>query len=102
MDRGALEAWLRYRTRTFRWNHPEDPNGYDAVEVGPRGLRWYRWSHRFGEDGVHGEYDVHHQTLEEFGREGPARGLPAGVQNELEAYLRHAESPLTPGSTAAK
>ena len=87
MDRAALESWLHKTSRTFRWNDPDDPDGYEAVEVGSEGLRWYRWSHRFREDGVHGEYDVCVQTEAEFLRRGPARELPAGLREEVEAFV---------------
>ena len=51
------------------------------------GLRWYRWSHVFRADGVHGEHDVVLQTIPDFVRDGPVRAVPEEIRQELDGYV---------------
>lgn len=84
MDRSRLQHWLKSTHRTWRWSSA-DAETYDAVETTDEGLRWFRWSHAFRDDGVHGEHDVQLQSVEDFERNGPLREMP----EQLEAELRH-------------
>ncbi|WP_157069133.1 hypothetical protein [Sandaracinus amylolyticus] len=73
------------RHRTFRWNDGVDVNVYDAVETCDEGLRWYRWSHRFGERG--GRVDEALQTFDAFLRDGPLRPAPATTVSAIRAWI---------------
>jgi len=93
MDRRRLAAWLASPHRTWRWKDPDDRTGYRAVETSDAGLRWYGWSHLFGEggDGPSGE---HLQTWANFRVDGPARTVPDDVREDLTALAaRLADDP---------
>jgi hypothetical protein len=85
MDRARLEAWLNSPHRTWRWKDPSDRDGYQAVETSPEGLRWYAWSHLFGE-GRDGPSPARVQGWAEFRSSGPAHPVPPEVRQELEAF----------------
>ncbi|MFW5925267.1 MAG: hypothetical protein ACOC9O_02040 [Myxococcota bacterium] len=84
MDRERLRRWLTTDHRTWRWRHPTDPHAYEAVEAGPTGLEWYRWSHR-GAGG--GKHDVQPQSYAELEADGPPRDIPEPILAELRSWI---------------
>lgn len=89
MDRVRIESWLTAKHRTFRWPTDEMAEHYEAVETTERGLRWFAWSHLHGEDGLTRE---EWQSFEDFAAKGPARAMPAEIEQKLHAWLEeHAE-----------
>ena len=93
MDREALRRWLTSPHRTWRWTEgtgaEDTAERYRGVETTDAGLRWFRWSHRFGhgEDGLQGEVL---QPWARFAADGPLEPMPVEARAELEAwYERH-------------
>ncbi|MEM9862841.1 MAG: hypothetical protein AAF938_14675 [Myxococcota bacterium] len=83
MNRDAMRAWLDEPGKTWRWNQGE-ADGYEAVELRGKRLRWYRWSHAF-EGG--GAVDEVLQPTASFLRDGPPRPVPARVREALERAI---------------
>ncbi len=85
MNREDLARWLAMPRRTWRWSR-QDVARYDAVEVTPVELRWFRWSHE-PEDG--GMMDEHVQTVAVFHASGPPPEMapPATVLADLRRWL---------------
>ncbi len=88
MDRGRLDDWLKSPHRTFRWNDGDDSERYEGVTTTDDGLRWFRWSHVFADEGGEGEHDVAHQSYEAFRASGPLRPMPDPIREELTSWVK--------------
>lgn len=86
MDRDALARFMRFEHRTFRWNDGADHSRYEAVETTDAGLRWYRWSHHV-ELEVGGLTDEALQPFEAYLADGPLRGMPAELGEQLREHV---------------
>ncbi len=84
MDRQRLRSWLDQTHKTWRWNDGDNER-YSGVSTTDDGLRWFRWSHVFGEES--GDHDVEIQPFDDFRTAGPRRALPDDVLEQLRAWL---------------